>query len=117
MPLYDYECENCSHKLIDVKQSFKDEPLSFCPECNEPKLYRVLTGGIHGFVGGSTVGGIADKNANINKHKISEEQHGKNETKPKTEKSWHHQYGDATPKEINSMTNKQKAKYIMEGKK
>ena len=29
MPLYDYECENCSHKLIDVKQAFDDEPLSF----------------------------------------------------------------------------------------
>ena len=118
MPLYDYECKNCSHELIDVTQSFKDEPLSLCPECNEPKLHRVLTGGLHGFVRGSnTIGGIADKNAKTNKHKISEEQHRKAEAKPKTEKSWYHQHGNATSKEINSMTNKQKAKYIMEGKK
>lgn len=118
MPLYDYECENCSHKLIDVKQSFKDEPLSLCPECNESKLHRILTGGIHGFVKGSnTIGSIADKNASTNKHRISEEQHRNSETKPEAEKSWYHKHGNATPSQINSMTNKQKAKYIMEGKK
>ena len=117
MPLYDYECENCSHKLIDVKQSFRDDPLSCCPECDEPTLKRALTGGLHGFVRGSnTVGGTADKNAIMNKNKISEEQHKNNEAKPTTAKPWYHQYGNATTKEINSMTNKQKAKYIMEGK-
>tara|TARA_Y100001963_G_C6628848_1_gene375299 strand:- start:286 stop:642 length:357 start_codon:yes stop_codon:yes gene_type:complete len=118
MPLYDYECEGCSHTLVDVKQSFDDNPLSLCPECNEPKLYRVITGGVHSFVKGSnTIGSIADRNASANKNKISEERHRENESKPQETKAWYHKHGTASPKEINSMTNKQKAKYIMEGKK
>ena len=118
MPLYDYECEKCSHQILDVKQSFNDDPLSFCPECKEPSLYRVITGGVHSFVKGSnTIGSIADKNASANKNKIAEETHKKNESKPKESKAWYHKHGNATSKEINSMTNKQKAKYIMEGKK
>ena len=118
MPLYDYECENCSHTLLDVKQAFDDEPLSFCPECNEPKLYRVISGGVHAFVKGSnTIGSIADSNAIKNKSRIAEEQHKKRESEPKAEKAWYHKHGSASPKEINSMNNKQKAKYIMEGKK
>ena len=118
MPLYDYECENCSHKLTDVKQAFDDKPLSFCPECNEPALYRVISGGVHAFVKGSiTIGSIADKNAHINKSKIFEEAHKKKEATPEAPKAWYHKHGDASSKEINSMTNKQKAKYIMEGKK
>ena len=116
MPLYDYECENCSHKLIDVKQSFNDEPLSFCPECKEPKLYRVVTGGAYGFVAGSnTIGSIADRNATKNKNKINEIQAMKAESKPKPEKPFYH--GNASNSEINKMTQKQKQKYIMEGKK
>ena len=116
MPLYDYECENCSHKLIDVKQAFDDEPLSFCPECKEPRLYRVITGGVHAFVAGSnTIGSIADKNARINKGKINEMQAMKAEKNPKPEKPFYH--GSASNKEINKMTEKQKQNYIMKGEK
>jgi len=118
MPLYDYECENCSHQLIDVKQSFEDEPLSFCPECSEPKLHRIISGGAHAFVkGASTIGQLADQNASENRSKIQEQAHKKKESQPQEKKAWYHKHGSASSKEINSMTNKQKAKYIMEGKK
>ena len=118
MPLYDYECEGCSHKLIDVKQAFDDEPLSFCPECKEPKLYRVITGGVHAFVTGSnTIGSIADSNAKKNKNLIKENQQRIKESQPKESKPWYHEHATVTNKELNKMTNKQKADYILKGKK
>lgn len=120
MPLYDYECEKCSHKLIDIQQSFEDEPLSFCPECKEPRLYRVISGGSYAFVKGSnTIGHLADKNAKDNKTLIQENQQRSRESKQSSQKSepWHHKYATATNSEINKMTNKQKAEYILKGKK
>jgi len=118
MPTYDYECENCSHKLLDIKQSFNDDPLSFCPECNEPKLYRVVTGGIHISVKKkNTIGHLADKNAKNNKSIIKENQQRISEGKPTKETSWHEKHRTATNQEVQKMTKQQKAKYIMEGKK
>lgn len=120
MPLYDYECENCSHTLTDVRQSFEDEPLSFCPECKEPRLYRVITGGAHAFVKGSnTIGHLADKNAKDNKTLIQENQQRIKESQPSSQESkpWYHKHATASNSEINKMTNKQKAEYILKGKK
>jgi len=34
MPLYEYECDKCSHRF-EVRQGFHDEPKAECPECNE----------------------------------------------------------------------------------
>ena len=48
---------------------------------------------------------------------IIEDENKKEENKPKEEKPWYTKEGNATSKEINAMTKKQKAKYIMEGKK
>ena len=118
MPLYDYECENCSHKIIDVQQSFKDEPLSFCPECKEPRLYRVVTGGIHISVKNTnTIGQLADKNTRNNKSIIQENQQRAAESKPAEEKGWMSKHRTASNKEVQKMTKQQQARYIMEGKK
>tara|TARA_R100000008_G_scaffold18244_2_gene9157 strand:+ start:5575 stop:5931 length:357 start_codon:yes stop_codon:yes gene_type:complete len=118
MPLYDYECENCSHKLTDIQQSFKDEPLSFCPECKEPRLYRVVTGGIHVSVKNvNTIGQLADRNTRNNKSIIQENQHRAAENTPTQKKSWHEEHRTATNKEVQKMTEQQKHRYIMEGKK
>ena len=65
----------------------------------------------------NTIGSVADKNAKINKNKISENEHKQREANPEPQKPWHHQFGDATPKEINKMTAQQKTRYIMEGRK
>lgn len=32
MPLYQYRCRTCGHDF-DIQQSFDDDPLSVCPEC------------------------------------------------------------------------------------
>jgi len=120
MPLYDYECESCSHKLLDVKQSFEDDPLSLCPECGEPSLNRVISGGAYAFVKGvNTVGNLADKNTKNNESLIQENQQRIKESQPSTNSSkpWYSQYATATNKEVSKMTNKQKAEYILKGKK
>lgn len=118
MPLYDYECASCQHLVEDVFQKVDDKPLKKCPACGKHKLFKVLTGGLHGYMAGSeTIGSIADKNAVINKNKISEEEHKKREANPEAPKPWYHKHGDATSKEINKMNDKQKLRYIMEGRK
>ncbi len=32
MPIYEYKCSNC-HYQFERMQSFKDEPISECPQC------------------------------------------------------------------------------------
>ena len=40
MPIFDYECKNCEYVLLDVLQRMGEEPLLYCPECNEPQLTK-----------------------------------------------------------------------------
>lgn len=35
MPLYEYQCSNCS-KVIEIIQKFSDSPLTECPHCKGP---------------------------------------------------------------------------------
>ncbi len=42
MPIYEYQCSDCSHKL-EVMQRMRDDPLQVCPECNEPKLRKLVS--------------------------------------------------------------------------
>ncbi len=42
MPIYDYECSSCFHKL-EVMQKVSDEPLSICPECGNETLSKCVT--------------------------------------------------------------------------
>lgn len=42
MPIYEYSCEACEHNL-EALQKFSDEPLKFCPECNEPTLRKKIS--------------------------------------------------------------------------
>ena len=45
MPTYDYQCDNCGH-TFEAFQSMKDDPLTVCPECNQPRLRRLISGGV-----------------------------------------------------------------------
>ncbi|MBM4139338.1 MAG: FmdB family transcriptional regulator [Nitrospira sp.] len=45
MPTYEYQCDNCSHKF-EAKQSIKDDPLSFCPQCGQPVRRLISSPGI-----------------------------------------------------------------------
>ncbi len=40
MPIYTYRCENCGVQF-DRRQSFDDEPLKVCPECQTETLRKV----------------------------------------------------------------------------
>ncbi|MCF6277820.1 MAG: zinc ribbon domain-containing protein [Anaerolineales bacterium] len=40
MPIYTYRCESCGIQF-DQQQSFNDDPLTVCPECEEKSLHKV----------------------------------------------------------------------------
>ena len=42
MPIYTYRCENCGIQF-ERRQKFSDEPLKWCPECNQKALRKVYT--------------------------------------------------------------------------
>ena len=37
-----YQCRDCDHRL-EVLQKLSDEPLVFCPECNEASLKKLIS--------------------------------------------------------------------------
>ncbi|NKB63351.1 MAG: zinc ribbon domain-containing protein [Gammaproteobacteria bacterium] len=42
MPFYEYQCESCGHRL-EALQKMSDDPLVFCPECNESTLKKLIS--------------------------------------------------------------------------
>jgi len=42
MPIYTYRCENCGAQF-ERHQSFNDQPLTRCPECDKNELRKVIT--------------------------------------------------------------------------
>jgi putative FmdB family regulatory protein len=42
MPIYTYRCENCGVRF-ERQQSFSEQPLTRCPECNKKTLRKVYT--------------------------------------------------------------------------
>jgi putative FmdB family regulatory protein len=114
MPRYDYECSNCGYKLEDVFQSITDKPLKKCKNCNKEKLERVIFAP-HVYVRGeaTTIGQLAERNS---------EKMGKLQIQEKTlqDKESKKQALSEAKKEINSkinrLTDKQKRRYIEDGK-
>ena len=41
MPIYEYECCECEHRF-ERKQTFNDEPVSVCPQC-QAKARRIIS--------------------------------------------------------------------------
>jgi putative FmdB family regulatory protein len=116
MPRYDYVCDHCDHKMIDVYQSIHDDSLTDCPSCGQKALRRVIYGGLGSFMKDpKTIGGLADYNWSKKGNYERSELESKN-NKPE-DKSMFSQFGNASKKEINKMTDDQKTKYIMTGEK
>ena len=44
MPTYEYRCSNCGHEL-EAFQKITEPSLKLCPECNQEKLERLISGG------------------------------------------------------------------------
>lgn len=42
MPIYEYECTACHHRLESF-QKMSDAPLKECPECNRPALQKLIS--------------------------------------------------------------------------
>ncbi|HEY5602664.1 MAG TPA: zinc ribbon domain-containing protein [Gammaproteobacteria bacterium] len=42
MPIYEYECKACGHRLETI-QKISDAPLTLCPECNKPELKKLIS--------------------------------------------------------------------------
>lgn len=41
MPLYTYRCKECEHQF-DIRQSFSEDSLIDCPNCEQPALRKVI---------------------------------------------------------------------------
>jgi putative FmdB family regulatory protein len=42
MPIYEYECQKCHHRLEAI-QKFSDDPLTECPACKAPELKKLVS--------------------------------------------------------------------------
>ncbi len=42
MPIYEYRCDDCGHRL-DALQKLADDPLRECPACRESSLRRLVS--------------------------------------------------------------------------
>jgi putative FmdB family regulatory protein len=42
VPIYEYQCERCNHKL-EIIQKISDEQLRFCPECGAETLRKLIS--------------------------------------------------------------------------
>ena len=51
MPIYEYQCEACDHKMEKL-QKMSDEPLRDCPECGAPKLKKLVSAAAFRLKGG-----------------------------------------------------------------
>lgn len=104
--LYDYECSNCQHHMVDVYQSIKDEALKLCPSCNTENLQRIIYGGLGSFMkDAKTIGQLADSNwSKLGSYKRSE-----------IEQSYKKDEKRSLQRKINSMTPEQKERYIRTG--
>lgn len=114
--LYDYVCNDCEYRLIDHYQSIHDNAITLCPRCGQYSLQRCITGGLGSFVKDvKTIGQLADKNLSSLGHYKRSELETKNKEKIKQKESPFTQFGKASKKEINKMTQEQKKKYIITG--
>ena len=47
MPIYEYECGECGHRLESI-QKVNDAPLTDCPTCGQSRLKRLVSAaGLH----------------------------------------------------------------------
>ena len=42
MPIYEYQCDACGHKL-ETLQKISEKPLKDCPECGKPALRKLVS--------------------------------------------------------------------------
>lgn len=51
MPIYEYECLSCGHRMEAI-QKISDEPLKECPNCQKPELKKLISASAFRLKGG-----------------------------------------------------------------
>ena len=51
MPIYEYECLSCGHRLETI-QKISDDPLKDCPNCHKPELKKLVSAAAFRLKGG-----------------------------------------------------------------
>jgi putative FmdB family regulatory protein len=51
MPIYEYECLSCGHRLEAI-QKISDDPLKDCPSCHKPELKKLISAAAFRLKGG-----------------------------------------------------------------
>lgn len=51
MPIYEYQCEACGHRLEKL-QKIADDPLKDCPACDKPELRKLVSAAAFRLKGG-----------------------------------------------------------------
>lgn len=120
MPEYNLYCDDCDQDIeifCSISEYENKMKNIVCPNCTSRNIYRnYQNDNIYSSVKDiKTIGQLADLNAKKMGSKLREEVDKK--AKPESPKPWYHEFATASNREINKMTDKQKTKYIMEGKK
>lgn len=114
MPTYDYECNNCGHKITDFYQPITSEAITYCNECKKNTLERLISIPYIAIKGeAKTIGQLAERNSN---------RFGKAQVEDKTMKdreSKKQALAEAKKEmrsKVNRMSETQKRRYIEDGK-
>jgi len=95
MPIYEYQCEACGHKLEKL-QKMSDDPLTDCPECSKPTLRKLISAAGFRLSGGGwyetdfksgNKRNLVDKSSDAAKKKPAEKSSNSTEKKKSTTKS------------------------------
>ena len=112
MPLYDFECKECKY-YDEIKQAHDTPSILECPCCNKKTLRKVFINAPAISVRGeaNTIGQLADKNTRNMGHYEKQEKAAKDNTQDNSEA----QQRRNRNRKINSMTTKEKVKWIKGG--
>ncbi len=83
MPTYDYQCKKCGF-IFEAFQSIVAEPLVICPNCDEPEVRRILSGGAGLIFKGSGFYQTDYKHSHATTNNSSDKSGSKSETKSET---------------------------------
>lgn len=119
MPIYVYVCESCENSF-EISQSIKDDPLVHCDNCDEDALYKSIQ---PAFIVGepTTIGALAERNTKkIGRYELENlrSKHKSDGKEAKNQLMGEQKKGPKSDlyKKINKMTDKQKKRYIQDGK-
>jgi putative FmdB family regulatory protein len=82
MPIYEYQCQDCGHRL-EVLQKISDAPLTICPKCEKARLSKLVSAASFQLKG---TGWYATDFRNRNKEKKEDTKSNTDEAKPTSNK-------------------------------